>query len=109
LLVPSLAPETSSLVAMEAMACGTPVIAFRAGALPEIVTDGLTGFLVDSVEQMAEAISRAGECNPAECRAEAVRRFSSERMCADYLELYESVTRKCRQQSHARCRVEQAA
>lgn len=110
LLVPSLAPETSSLVAMEAMACGTPVIAFRAGALSEIVTDGHTGFLVDSVEQMAEAILRAGECNPAECRKEAVQRFSSGRMCADYLELYKSVTAlqipEAEVQARVRCEVQ---
>ena len=56
ILIPSTAQETSSLVAMEAMASGTPVIAFRKGALPEIIEHGRTGFLVDSVEEMAEAI-----------------------------------------------------
>ena len=58
LLHPTLAPETSSLVAMEAMAAGTPVIAYRSGALPEIVEDGVTGFLVNDVDGMAEAIGR---------------------------------------------------
>src|SRR6185312_3025046 len=56
LLHPTLAPETSSLVAMEALATGTPVIAYRSGALSEIVEDGVTGFLVDNVEEMAAAI-----------------------------------------------------
>ncbi len=91
LLAPSLVPETSSLVAMEAIASGTPVIAWRGGALPEIVSDGRTGFLVNSVEQMADAISRVESIDPGLCRAEAERRFSSERMIADYLNLYHSI------------------
>ena len=57
-LVPSKARETSSLVAMEAIAAGTPVIAYRAGALPDIVEDGRTGFIVDDVARMAAAIAR---------------------------------------------------
>jgi glycosyltransferase involved in cell wall biosynthesis len=89
LLVPSLAPETSSLVAMEALASGTPVVAFRAGALPEIVDDGRTGFLVDGVEEMAAAIARAGELDRRACRAAAEARFAEERMIAGYLRLYE--------------------
>ncbi|MGI4975965.1 MAG: glycosyltransferase [Janthinobacterium lividum] len=88
LLVPSLAEETSSLVAMEALACGTPVIAFPVGALPGIVRDGVTGFLVDDAAGMAEAIGRAGGLDRAACRAEAVARFSAERMSSEYLALY---------------------
>ncbi len=88
LLVPSLAAETSSLVAMEAAACGTPVIAFRAGALPEIVRDGETGFLVDDVAGMAAALARAGEISPDRCRAEAAARFDMRRMVAAYLDRY---------------------
>jgi hypothetical protein len=75
-VVPSLAEETSSLVAMEALACGTPVIAFPRGALSEIVENGRTGFLVRDVAEMAEAM-RAAECiDPQLCRAIARRRFS---------------------------------
>jgi glycosyltransferase involved in cell wall biosynthesis len=92
LLVPSLVAETSSLVAMEAMASGTPVIAWQSGALPEIVSEGHTGFLVDNVEQMADAIAHAGSIRSDVCRREAERRFSSEKMICDYLELYGSVT-----------------
>ncbi len=88
LLVPSLAPETSSLVVMEALASGTPVVAFRAGALPEIVEDGRTGFLVDGVEEMAAAIARVGELDRHACRAAAEARFAEGRMVADYLRLY---------------------
>jgi len=92
LLIPSLVPETSSLVAMEAMASGTPVIAWRSGALPEIVSEGRTGFLVDIVEQMAHAISVADSIQPDVCRREAERSFSSEKMICEYFALYRSVT-----------------
>jgi glycosyltransferase involved in cell wall biosynthesis len=88
LLVPSKAPETSSLVAMEALAAGTPVIAYRSGALPDIVDHGRTGFIVDDVAGMAEAIGRGGEIDPAECRREARERFSLERMTSAYLGRY---------------------
>lgn len=87
-LIPSLAAETSSLVAMEAAACGTPVIAFAAGALPEIVEDGVTGFIVEDADAMAAAISRVGAIDPAACRRVARERFSAERMSEAYLRLY---------------------
>ncbi len=93
LLVPSLVAETSSLVAMEAAACGTPVIAFRNGALPEVVEDGRTGFLVDDVDGMAEAIRRVDRIDPAACRETARRRFSNERMTATYLDRYQMLAR----------------
>ncbi len=88
LLVPSLAPETSSLIAMEAMASGTPVIAWKSGALEEIVTPGKTGFLVGSVQEMAEAMASVDSIVPSACRDEAEKRFSSLRMTAEYLKLY---------------------
>ena len=88
LLIPSLAAETSSLVAMEAASCGTPVIAFRAGALPEIVEDGRTGFVVDNVDGMVEALGRVGGIDPAHCRATAHARFSLARMTDAYLARY---------------------
>ena len=92
LLVPSLAPETSSLVAREALACGTPVVAFPNGALVEAVEHGRTGFLVRDIPEMAEAIEAAGGIDPSVCRAEARARFSLERMVADYLAAYEYLT-----------------
>jgi CelD/BcsL family acetyltransferase involved in cellulose biosynthesis len=89
LLVPSQTPETSSLVAMEALACGTPVVAFRAGALGEIVEHGRTGFLVDSVDEMADAIShQVDSIDPAECRRRATERFSADTMTARYVARY---------------------
>lgn len=88
LLVPSLVPETSSLVAMEALSCGTPVIAFASGALGEIIRHGKTGFLVKDEYEMAEAINSVDVIDPAECRAAARSRFSSERMTGEYLSVY---------------------
>jgi glycosyltransferase involved in cell wall biosynthesis len=88
LLVPSLCPETSSLVAMEALACGTPVIAFPVGALPESIDHGRTGFLVENVEQMAAAIHQAITIDRAICRQTARERFSVRRMTNAYIELY---------------------
>ena len=91
LLVPSLAPETSSLVAMEAAACGTPVVAFRAGALPEVVEHGRTGFVVEDAAGMAEAIGRVETIDAAACREVARRRFSIERMTEAYIARYHAL------------------
>jgi glycosyltransferase involved in cell wall biosynthesis len=91
LLVPSLVAETSSLVAMEALACGTPVIAFPSGALPEIVEHGVTGFLVNDTDEMAAAMMELGRLDPAICRARAEERFSEARMTERYLNLYQSL------------------
>jgi glycosyltransferase involved in cell wall biosynthesis len=88
LLVPSLAPETSSLVAMEALACGTPVIAFPSGALPEIVEHGRTGFLVNDEREMAEAIIAARSLDARVCIETARNRFPAERMVQCYFDMY---------------------
>ncbi len=91
LLVPSLAPETSSLVAMEATACGTPVVGLRRGGIPEVVADGVTGFLVDSPEQMPQAAQQAGSIDPRTCRRHADRHFSASRMADEYERLYQMI------------------
>lgn len=91
LLIPSLVAETSSLAAMEALASGTAVIAFRSGALSEIVEHGRTGFLVDTSQEMADAIRHAHTIDPAACRRAAVQRFAADRMTRRYLELYEAI------------------
>ncbi len=89
LLVSSVVSETSSLVAREALACGTPVVGFAKGALPETIEHGRTGFLVDTVDEMAEAISHTRNLDPALCRKAARQRFSLEAMAARYFALYE--------------------
>jgi glycosyltransferase involved in cell wall biosynthesis len=91
LLVPSLAAETSSLVAMEACSAGTPVVAFRSGALPEVVKDGETGFIVDGEDEMAEAVLRTESISSDVCRSYAAETFNAERMASDYLKLYRDI------------------
>jgi glycosyltransferase involved in cell wall biosynthesis len=93
LLIPSLAAETSSLVAMESLACGTPVVAFHAGALEEIIEHGKTGFLVSDEQEMGAAILDVEKLDPEVCRMVARREFSSERMIARYLDLYARLVR----------------
>ena len=88
LLLPTLAPETSSLVAMEAIAAGTPVIAFPSGAIPEIVDHGQTGFLVRDTDEMAAAITQVASLDPALCRTIARARFPLSRMVDRYTDLY---------------------
>jgi glycosyltransferase involved in cell wall biosynthesis len=87
-LIPSLAPETSSLVAMEALACGTPVIAFASGALPEVIEHRRTGFIVKDEQEMAAAIHATALLPPEACRQAARARFSLDRMIERYLRLY---------------------
>ncbi len=105
LLVPSLAEETGSLVAMEALACGTPVIAFPNGALADVVEHGRTGFLVRDAAEMARAIGRAGEIDPEACREAARTRFSAARSVGAYLRAYEDLAASGPRASGGRRRV----
>lgn len=94
LLVPSLAAETSSLVAREAAACGTAVIAFPNGAMADTVEQDRTGFLVEDVDGMAAVIQAWATIDPAACRAVAATRFSDATMTAAYLALYARLARR---------------
>ncbi|MGH8111282.1 MAG: glycosyltransferase [Rhodanobacteraceae bacterium] len=87
-LIPSRAPETSSLVAMEALAAGTPVIAYANGALANVIEDGVTGWLVHDVAGMAAAIERVDSIDPRACVRAARERCGLARMLDGYLALY---------------------
>ncbi|MFP5361437.1 MAG: glycosyltransferase family 4 protein [Thermoleophilia bacterium] len=91
LLMPIRWPEPFGLVMTEAMACGTPVIAFPEGSSPELVVDGETGYIVDDEAQMAAAVARLGEIDPACCRASASRRFDVKQVGAAHERVYRSV------------------
>jgi glycosyltransferase involved in cell wall biosynthesis len=88
LLMPIRWPEPFGLVMVESLACGTPVIAFREGAAPEVVEDGETGFIVDDEHAMAQAIERLGEIDPATCRAACERRFGVPAVVRGYEAVY---------------------
>jgi len=96
LLHPITFAEPFGLSVVEAMACGTPTIAFAKGSMTEIVRDGETGFLVPDINAAVDAINRIGSVSRSRCRQEAERRFSSGRMVDDYLRLYTRVL-ECRE------------
>ena len=84
-------PEPFGLVMIEAMACGTPVIAFRSGSTPEVIDDGVTGYLVDGVETAAAAVARLPNLNRAKVRARFDERFAIARVAEDYLKVYRTL------------------
>jgi glycosyltransferase involved in cell wall biosynthesis len=83
--------EPFGLVMIEAMACGTPVLAFPGGSVGEIVEDGVSGWVCSSVEEMAKRIESAAEFDPVEVRAYAERKFSVDRMVGEYVDLYTEI------------------
>jgi glycosyltransferase involved in cell wall biosynthesis len=83
--------EPFGLVMIEAMACGTPVVAWRAGSVPEVMVDGITGFVVDNMDDAVRAVRRAASLDRRRCRQVFEQRFTAERMARDYLRVYERV------------------
>jgi len=93
LLLPIDWPEPFGLVMIEAMACGTPVIAFNRGSVPEILTDGLTGFIVEDVAGAIAAVDKLAHISRAAVRETFETNFTARRMAADYLSVYRSLSR----------------
>ena len=91
LLFPIDWPEPFGLVMIESMACGTPVIAFNRGSVPEVIDNGLTGFIVHDEATAIAAVERIGELDRTRVRQQFERRFSARRMAEDYLEIYEEL------------------
>jgi glycosyltransferase involved in cell wall biosynthesis/quercetin dioxygenase-like cupin family protein len=91
--------EAFGLGVVEAMASGTPVIAMNRGSMPELIIDGETGFLVNSVEEAAEAVQKIGSISRKKCRESVKKRFSVDRMVDDYIKVYETILEKCKRES----------
>ena len=98
LLVPLDWEEPFGLVMIEAMLVGTPVVAYARGSAPELVDEGVTGYVVDDVDAMAAAIPRAARLDRRRCRARALRRFHASRMVRRYESLYGSLMQEVRAQ-----------
>jgi glycosyltransferase involved in cell wall biosynthesis len=97
LLFPISWPEPFGLVMIEAMACGTPVIAYRSGSVPEVVEHGLTGFIVDNEEQAVDAVRELGKLDRSRVRARFEERFSAGRMATEYEGLYRKLIAAARE------------
>lgn len=93
LLFPIRWNEPFGMVMLESMACGTPVLAFPEGAVPEVVEDGKTGFVCEDETAMADALGRVDQLSRADCRSSVEGYFSTERMVADHIELYRELLR----------------
>ena len=89
LLLPIDWPEPFGLVMVEALACGTPVIAYRDGAVPEVIEEGHTGFIVEGLEDAVEAVRRVPELSRRRCREVFEKRFTATRMAHDYVRVFE--------------------
>ncbi len=96
-------PEPFGLVLIEALACGTPVLAYRRGSIPEIIEDGITGFVCESVSEMAAAVGRIPLIDRRRCRAAFDQRFTADRMARDYVALYERIVEE--RSRHAKSRI----
>ncbi len=84
-------PEPFGLVLIEALACGTPVLAYRRGSIPEIIEHGTTGFVSENLTEMVDAVERIKEIDRQQCRAFFDQRFTADRMARDYVALYERI------------------
>lgn len=83
-------PEPFGLTMIESMACGTPTIAFKRGSVPEVITNGVSGFVVENMDEAVDAVRQAAKLDRATCRAEFMKRFSAPTMAREYVKLYEA-------------------
>jgi glycosyltransferase involved in cell wall biosynthesis len=95
LLFPVDWPEPFGLVMIEALACGTPVIGWRNGSVPEIIEDGKTGFVVDTIPEAVQAAGRLNSLDRAACRRSFEERFDAARMACDYVQVYRQAVQAC--------------
>jgi len=84
-------PEPFGLVMIESMACGTPIVAFRTGSIPEVIDEGVTGFVVDDIPSALKALQKVKSLSRQRCRQVFEERFTAERMVSDYLSVYRSL------------------
>ena len=94
LLFPIDWPEPFGLVMIEAMACGTPIIAYRGGAVPEIMEQGHTGFVVEALEDAVKAVRRVPQLSRKRCREVFEKRFTAARMARDYVHIFERLIKR---------------
>ena len=87
-------PEPFGLVMVEALACGTPVVAWNCGSVPEIIENGKTGFIVESIESAVKALDKVKDLNREDCRKSFEKRFTAKRMAQDYVHVYQTITPK---------------
>ena len=102
LLFPIDWPEPFGLVMIEAMACGTPVIAWRCGSVPEVIEHGTTGYIVDDMDEAVDAARRVGALDRRACRDAFEQRFTADHMASRYVEVYGGAERCARFQACCR-------
>jgi len=102
LLFPIDWPEPFGMVVIEALSCGTPVLAWPGGSVPEILEPGVNGWIVDSIDDAVAALAHVAAIDRAACRASFDRRFTAERMARDYLSVYKRLRDASRGRLEAR-------
>jgi len=93
--------EPFGMAVIEALACGTPVVAMNRGAMPEIIEHGVTGFLANTEEEFGEYMKRVGEIDPAKCRESVEKRFGADAMAKAYIKRYEEIIKRSKKRSKA--------
>lgn len=101
--------EPFGLTLIEAMACGTPVVAFGRGSIPELIKNGKTGFVVDSINEMAEKVKQIKKIKRIDCRIHVENNFSSDKMVSEYIKVYKNILSQGKAQQHSATRSSSAS